>query len=150
MPDGEKLQLGKAKKPKPKPKPKPRRPQPPEDANFGERVIFRYKQRRAAKKKRLAAMSRNRRIARRFGIAGTWFLGFITALVVAAVIAYYTFGDVPRPETLKLPQVAEILYSDGSVMAKFGDQNRTIVSLSQVPEAVRYDVLAAEDRKSVV
>jgi membrane peptidoglycan carboxypeptidase len=143
VPDREKLQLGKAK---PKPKPKPRRPQPPADATRVERIVFRYKQRRAAKKRRLAAMSRPRRVARWFGIAGTWFLGFIAALVVASVIAYYTFGDVPRPDTLPLPQVAEILYSNGTVMAKFGAENRTIVSLSQVPVQVRYDVLAAEDR----
>ncbi|MCW2496680.1 transglycosylase domain-containing protein [Jatrophihabitans sp.] len=145
MADREKLHLGRAK-PKSGAKPRAPKPQPPEGANFGQRLAFRYKVRRAAKKRRLAAMSRRRRVARRFGIAGTWLLGLIASLVIASVILFYTFGNVPRPETLALPQVAEILYSDGSVMARFGDVNRTIVSLDQVPVAVRYDVLAAEDR----
>jgi len=145
--DREKLQLGKGKSgPKAPKKPARPKPQPPADANRWERLVFFYKVRRAAKKRRLAAMSRRRRIARRFGIAGTWLLGFIAFLVIASVIAFYTIGDVPRPETLALPQVAEILYSDGTVMAKFGDQNRTIVPLSAVPKDVRYDVLSAEDR----
>jgi len=148
--DREKLQLGRGKtgrKSTPKPKQPARpKPQPPADANRWERIVFFYKTRRAAKKRRLAAMSRRRRIARRFGIAGTWLLGFIAFLVIASVIAFYTIGDVPRPETLALPQVAEILYSDGTVMAKFGDQNRTIVPLSDVPPDVRWDVLSAEDR----
>ena len=153
MADREKLHLGRAK-PRPRPaakngtpkEPARPRPKPPADATRLERIVFAYKVRRAAKKRRLAKMTRKRRVARRFGIAGTWFLGFVAALVIAAVIAFYTFGDVPRPETLPLPQVAEILYSDGSVMAQFGVQNRTIVSIDKVPEAVRYDILAAEDR----
>jgi membrane peptidoglycan carboxypeptidase len=153
--DREKLHLGRARPrpgsgprraPKASQEPSRPRPKPPEDATRFERIVFAVKVRRAAKKRRLAKMTRKRRVARRFGIAGTWFLGFIATLVIAAVIAFYTFGDVPRPETLALPQVAEILYSDGSVMAKFGDQNRTIVSIDKVPEAVRYDILAAEDR----
>ena len=71
-----------------------------------ERVVFRYKQRRAAKKRRLAAMTRKRRIARRFGIAGTWFLGFIAALVVASVDRVLHVRRRAAPETLPLPQVA--------------------------------------------
>ena len=59
---------------------------------------------------------------------------------------FYTLTDVPRPRTLPLPQVATIQYSDGSTLARIGDQDRTIVHLDQVPEQVRYDVLAAEDR----
>ena len=42
--------------------------------------------------------------------------------------------------------MATITYSDGTVMARLGDTNRTIVPLSKVPVDVRWDVLAAEDR----
>ncbi|MCU1655753.1 MAG: peptidoglycan glycosyltransferase (Penicillin-binding protein) [Pseudonocardiales bacterium] len=105
-----------------------------------------WKKRRQAKKKRLAAMSRRRRILRRIGLLGTWFLGFVAVLTVATVVLFYTLSNVPRPESLPLPQVATILYSDGSVMARIGDVNRTIVKLEQVPAQVRWDVLAAEDR----
>jgi membrane peptidoglycan carboxypeptidase len=104
------------------------------------------KQRRAAKKRRLAAMSRKRRIWRRVGILGTWVLAIVAAIMVITVVLFYTLTNVPRPEDLSLPQVATITYSDGSPLARFGNQDRTIVSLKQVPAHVRWEVLAAEDR----
>jgi membrane peptidoglycan carboxypeptidase len=73
-------------------------------------------------------------------------LSFIALLMVAVVIMYFQFTDVPRPETLPLPQVATIQYADGSPMAKIGTIDRTIVNLKQVPDNVRWAVLAAEDR----
>jgi membrane peptidoglycan carboxypeptidase len=125
-----------------------RRAKPPVDPNASrwERIRARHKRRRAAKKRRLAKMSRRRRILRRFGIAGTWILALLTVGVVSLVAMFYVLSDVPRPETLPLPQVATIEYSDGSTMARIGTVNRTIVSLDKVPEAVRYAVIAAEDR----
>jgi membrane peptidoglycan carboxypeptidase len=105
-----------------------------------------WKKRHAAKKRRLAAMSRRRRIARRFALAGTWILGLLALFMVATVALFYTLSDVPRPESLPLPQSASILYADGSVMTSLGDQNRTLVSLDKVPESVRWAVVAAEDR----
>jgi membrane peptidoglycan carboxypeptidase len=106
----------------------------------------RWKRRRAAKKRRIAAMSRRRRIARRAGILATWLLGLIAVMMVTAIVLFYTLSDVPQPNKLPLPQVATIEYSDGSVMGRIGSVNRTIVNISQVPEQVRWDVLAAEDR----
>jgi membrane peptidoglycan carboxypeptidase len=106
----------------------------------------RWKKRRRAKKRRIKAMSRRRRIARRVGIISTWLLGFVAALMVTAIILFYSLSDVPEPSSLPLPQVATILYSDGSVMARIGTVNRVIVKLNQVPEQVRWDVVAAEDR----
>jgi membrane peptidoglycan carboxypeptidase len=106
----------------------------------------RWKRRRAAKKRRIAAMSRKRRIWRRVAILGTWLLGFFAAIMVVAVVLFYNLSDVPRPETRPLPQTAEILYSDGSLLAKVGTVDRTIVSLDRVPQTVQWDVLAAEDR----
>lgn len=112
----------------------------------GNGLAARWRRRRAATKRRVGAMSRRRRIARRVGIIATWFLGLFAALMVAAVFLFYSVSDVPRPETLPLPQVATILYSDGHVMARIGTVNRTLVKLDQVPRPVRWDVLAAEDR----
>jgi membrane peptidoglycan carboxypeptidase len=59
---------------------------------------------------------------------------------------YFAFTDVPRPESLPLPQVATIQWANGSTMARIGSVDRTIVRLSDVPAHVRWAVLAAEDR----
>jgi membrane peptidoglycan carboxypeptidase len=106
----------------------------------------RWKARRAAKKRRIKAMSRRRRIARRVGILSTWLLGFLAAMTITAMVLFYTLSDVPRPGDLPLPQVATILYSDGTVMARIGTVNRTVVHLDQVPKDVQWDIIAAEDR----
>ncbi len=138
MPDREKLQKGRAK-PVTEPDAPPLR----------ERMAHlpsRWQQRRLAKKQRIAAMSRGRRFVRRLGITGTWLIGIVVLLTVAAVSMFYVLSNVPRPESLPLPQVATILYSDGSVMARIGTEDRTIVSIDKVPKAVQWDVLAAEDR----
>jgi membrane peptidoglycan carboxypeptidase len=105
-----------------------------------------WHKRRVAKKRRLARMSRKRRVFRRIGIIGTWLLGLVAAITVTGVVLLYTLGNVPKPSDLPLPQVATIYYADGSVMARIGTVNRTSVSLDQVPKQVRWDVLAAEDR----
>jgi membrane peptidoglycan carboxypeptidase len=136
VPEPERLHLGRRK---------PRSERTASDKDGGT-FRERWRKRRAAKKKRIAAMSRRRRIARRAGILGTWLLGVLAAMMVTAIVLFYTLSDVPDPNTLPLPQVATILYSDGSVMARVGTVNRTIVSINQVPEQVRWDVLAAEDR----
>ena len=85
-------------------------------------------------------------IARRVGILSTWFLGLIAVLMVTAIVLFYTLSDVPRPEDVALPQVATILYADGSVMGHIGTIDHTDVPIAQVPKPVRWDVLAAEDR----
>jgi membrane peptidoglycan carboxypeptidase len=109
-------------------------------------MIERRKRRRRATKARVAAMSRGRRWGRRGLIAGTWFLGFIAAMMVAVIIMYYEFTDVPRPDQIPLKQVATIQFADGSTIARIGSVDRTIVHLEQVPPTVRWAVLAAEDR----
>jgi membrane peptidoglycan carboxypeptidase len=128
-----------------RPHPVPSHDDEGEDGFFA-RKWHRHQQRRQAKKARLAAMTRGRRWARRGLVAGTWFLGLIAALMVVTIVLFYTLTDVPRPEQLPLPQVATIEYSDGSTLAKIGSVDRTIVRLEQVPAAVRWAVLAAEDR----
>ncbi|MDP9093826.1 MAG: penicillin-binding protein [Actinomycetota bacterium] len=127
----------------------PRPPKATVGMSLGERIKTipqRRKVRRAAKKRRLSAMSRKRRVWRRVGIIGTWLLGLVALLMVVTVVLFYTLTNVPRPESLTLPQTASILYADGSVMARIYEQNRTIVKLDQVPPQVRWEVLAAEDR----
>lgn len=79
-------------------------------------------------------------------IAGTWLLGLLAALMVAVVVMYYAFTDVPRPEDIPLEQVATIQYADGSTLARVGPVDRTLVQLDQVPDHVKWAVLAAEDR----
>ena len=106
-----------------------------------------FKRRRARKKRRLAAMSRKRRVWRRVGLAFTWLLAFFAVTLTVATIAFYQLSRVPKPTDLKINQIATIAYADGTPMAKIGDTNRTSVSLSKVPVDVRWAVLAAEDRK---
>ena len=91
-------------------------------------------------------MSRPKRVARKSMILGTWLLGLVAALLVTTIVLFYTLTDVPRPETLPLPQVATIEYSDGSTLARIGSVDRTIVKLDQVPKQVQSAVIAAEDR----
>ncbi|WP_375478065.1 transglycosylase domain-containing protein [uncultured Jatrophihabitans sp.] len=110
------------------------------------RYLRRRRRKRRAKKQRLAAMSRRRRVGRRAMISGTWLLGALAALLVTTIILYFTVADVPRPESLPLPQVATIQYSDGSTIARIGSVDRKVVALTQVPANTRWAVLAAEDR----
>jgi membrane peptidoglycan carboxypeptidase len=116
------------------------------DEWFGARAYHGWQDRRAARHVRLAAMSRGQRVARRAARLGTWLVGSTAALLIVAIGLFYLLSNVPRPESLPLPQVATIQYADGSVMARVGPVNRTSVSLDQVPEQVRWAVLAAEDR----
>src|SRR5438093_672372 len=80
----------------------------------------RHLQRRRVKKARIKAMPMRKRVLRRSLILGTWGLGALAALMIVAVVLFYSLTDVPRPETLPLPQVASIEYSDGSTLAKIG------------------------------
>ncbi|SHG30460.1 Membrane carboxypeptidase (penicillin-binding protein) [Jatrophihabitans endophyticus] len=138
----------------PRRRPSPTRAQPVddwndgdyEDAGFFATRWHKRSLRRRRTKARVAAMSRRRRFGRRVMILSTWALGLVASLMVAAIVLFYTLTDVPRPEDLPRPQVATIQYSDGSTLARIGTEDRTNVHLSQVPEHVRWAVLAAEDR----
>jgi len=91
-------------------------------------------------------MSRRRRRWRRVGLLATWLLALVAAVLVVSVVAFYQLSNVPAPGDIAQKQVAIIEYADGSPMARIGTVDRTIVPLSQVPETVRWAVLAAEDR----
>ena len=68
-------------------------------------------------------MTRKRRIARRVGIISTWFLGVIALFMVTAVVLFYALSDVPRPDTLPLPQVATIEYDPQIGMVDIVEQH---------------------------
>ena len=81
--------------------------------------------------------------------------GSIGALIGAAVVFFgvlfvvtYIFTDIPEVNEVAEAQTSIVYWSDGeSEIARLGDTNRISVPLSQVPEDVRYAVLAAEDRR---
>jgi membrane peptidoglycan carboxypeptidase len=59
----------------------------------------------------------------------------------------YYFDNVKMPDQLPTPnQSTTIYYSDGTTaMAKIGNENRTIVSIDQIPQDLRHAVVSAED-----
>jgi membrane peptidoglycan carboxypeptidase len=107
----------------------------------------RWKQRRAAKKRRLAKMSTRKRVLRRIGLLLTWLLGLLAVLATVLAVAVYSVAHVPSPAQLQTNQSGIVQYADGSTMASIdGGENRIIVPLSAVPVQVRNAVIAAEDR----
>jgi membrane peptidoglycan carboxypeptidase len=107
----------------------------------------RWRRRRAAKKRRLAKMSRRKRVLRRIGLALTWLLGLLALLATVLAVAVYSVAKVPSPTELQTNQSGIVQYADGSTLATIdGGENRIIVPLSTVPVHVRDAVLAAEDR----
>jgi len=68
-------------------------------------------------------------------------------ILTLAVLILVARTKVPLPETLPQAQTTLITYADGSPLGALqGEQNRTVISLGQVPVPVRNAVLAAEDR----
>jgi membrane peptidoglycan carboxypeptidase len=70
------------------------------------------------------------------------------ALIAVAMAGVVVFADsVPLPTDPNQPQASQIFFSDGhTLLARVGVDNRTDVTLSAIPLAVRQAVLAAEDR----
>ncbi|HVU62207.1 MAG TPA: transglycosylase domain-containing protein [Mycobacteriales bacterium] len=69
----------------------------------------------------------------------------LVAVTVLTVVAYVE-TNIPNVNALAAEQSTTIYYSNGKVLARIGDTNRTDVPLSQVPVVVQHAVLAAEDR----
>ena len=59
--------------------------------------------------------------------------------------AYFTVS-IPDPNAYVNSQATIIQYADGSEIGRIGSENRTVVSLAQIPMNVRNAVMAAEDR----
>jgi membrane peptidoglycan carboxypeptidase len=75
-------------------------------------------------------------------LAGVGFLALVALIGVA-----YAATPIPQPKSLITAQTTIVYFDDGkSEIGRFGDQNRIIIGLDQVPEHVQKAVLAAEDR----
>jgi membrane peptidoglycan carboxypeptidase len=75
-------------------------------------------------------------------LAGVGFLALVALIGVA-----YAATPIPTPNSLISAQTTIVYYDDGKTeIGRFGDQNRIIVPLSDVPDHVQKAVLAAEDR----
>ncbi len=68
-------------------------------------------------------------------VAGVFLFGF----------AYFTVS-IPDPNTYVNSQSTIIQYVDGSEIGRIGSENRTVVTLAEIPLHVRNSVMAAEDR----
>ena len=80
-------------------------------------------------------------------VAGIFVIGFAMLWVA------YSRIEIPEPNDSALAQTTRVLYADGKevgknneIVGRFGDTNRSIVSLNQVPVVLRDAVLAAENR----
>ncbi len=75
-------------------------------------------------------------------LCGVGFLALVALLGVA-----YAATDIPQPKSLISAQTTIVYFDDGkSEIGRFGEQNRIIIPLDQVPDHVQKAVLAAEDR----
>ena len=70
--------------------------------------------------------------------------GFVTGVFIF-VFAYFTVS-IPDPNAYVNSQSTIIQYADGSEIGRIGSENRTVVTLAQIPLTVRQAVMAAEDR----
>ena len=95
-------------------------------------------------RRRLPERRRKRKVRRRLFLGA---IGLLVAMVVIFVGVVYATTDVPRPGDIQTDQVSIVYYSDGRTeMARLGEENRTDVPLSRVPDHVRNAVLSAENR----
>jgi membrane peptidoglycan carboxypeptidase len=93
-----------------------------------------------------AERKRRQKRARRRNILLSAFALIIMLTGIGVVGGTYYFGNVPLPKDVKLPESTTIYFADGKhQMARFGDQNRTIVDLKNVSPWVPKAVVAAED-----
>ena len=70
--------------------------------------------------------------------------GFVFG-VFAFAFAYFTVS-IPDPNAYVNSQSTIIQYADGSEIGRIGSENRTVVTLAEIPLNVRNAVMAAEDR----
>jgi membrane peptidoglycan carboxypeptidase len=90
--------------------------------------------------------ARRKRAMRRNIILSAFALLIMLSGVIVVGGTYY-FDSVAMPDKLPVPEQSTIIYySDGKTqMAKIGDQNRTIVSMDQIPKDLQHAVVSAED-----
>ncbi|MCX4691262.1 transglycosylase domain-containing protein [Streptomyces sp. NBC_01408] len=78
-------------------------------------------------------------------ILGT-FLGGILVLMAAAVILYFSVDEPTDPNSLATQQSNTYKWSDGSVMARVGETNRSILPIDKIPPEVRTAFIAIENK----
>ena len=76
-----------------------------------------------------------------FLVAGYAFVGGIFLFG----FAYFTVS-IPDPNAYVNSQATIIQYADGTEIGRIGSENRTVVTLAEIPVQVRNAVMAAEDR----
>jgi membrane peptidoglycan carboxypeptidase len=72
---------------------------------------------------------------------------FLLLSGVGLAAGTYYFDSVPTPSELALPESTTVYYADGSTpMAKLGTENRTLLKLDEMNDAVKESIVAAEDQ----
>jgi membrane peptidoglycan carboxypeptidase len=78
-------------------------------------------------------------------LVGTLTLLGATLGVLAFFVAYAT-TPIPDGKQSATFQTSTVYFRNGAVLGRFAQENRTLVSITDVPDSLRYAVLAAEDR----
>ena len=80
----------------------------------------------------------------------TWLagVGILSAAIIILALAFaVATTNIPQPSEVARAQATVVYWADGtSEIGRFGEFNRTDLPLSEIPLAVQYAVLAAEDR----
>ncbi|GAA2587280.1 transglycosylase domain-containing protein [Dactylosporangium fulvum] len=98
------------------------------------------------KGKGAASTSAKAKKRRRRNILIASIAAFIMIAGIGMVSGTYYFDQVALPEDLTMKQSTTIYYADGvTPMARIGDENRTVVSIDDIPKHVQQAVVAAED-----
>ncbi len=76
-----------------------------------------------------------------------WSLVGIGVIMFGMLAVAYARTDIPAPNESALRQTSRAMFADGKTeIGRFGDTNRSIVGIDQMPEHLRDAVLAAENR----
>ncbi|UWZ36760.1 penicillin-binding protein [Dactylosporangium roseum] len=98
------------------------------------------------KGKSAASTSAKAKKRRRRNILIASIAAFIMLAGIGLVSGTYYFDQVALPEDLTMKQSTTIYYADGvTPMAKIGDENRTVIPITEIPKHVEQAVVAAED-----
>jgi membrane peptidoglycan carboxypeptidase len=80
-------------------------------------------------------------------LRAAWALIAIAGLTFGIAIVAYSRVNIPDANANALVQTSRVYYADGKTeIGRFGDTNRIIVPLTDMPEQLRNAVLAAENR----
>ncbi|HEX3827065.1 MAG TPA: transglycosylase domain-containing protein [Sporichthyaceae bacterium] len=84
---------------------------------------------------------------KRHGLRAAWALLGVVGMTMLVLLLGYSRVSIPDANASVLLQTSRVYYSDGKTeIGRFGETNRVIVPLAQMPEQLRNAVLAAENR----